>query len=479
VEPIVLQIPDSLKSIVAPLESLIRLLSEQIAASSAASPAGFAPFERALSERTAELERSAYVPVLAALDVDTHEVRIGGVLHRRVGRFAAPFRTLAGEVSITRSLFRPSGAGSSPTVDVVALRAGTLGERWLPHAASAMAFLGQQGTSREAVQTAAQLGRLPYPRASFETILHGVGAQWARDHADVEQALIEAYEVPAAARSVSVSLDRVSVRMEEPRKRGPGRPPKGGPKRLIVCAWRMAYCATVTLHDEKGEALHTIRYGRMPQGDATKLVESLCDDVMAMLRARPELRVALLCDGASEMWNLLSAQINDTTLKTKVWELVDYWHTAEKLGRAAQARHPESAAEGSKLLARWKTLLLERPDGAERIAAEIASWDVPTPPKDTSCPLHDARTYLAHHASRMLYAQARAAGLPIGSGNVEATCKCLVEVRMKRPGARWHEDTGEHVLQLRALALSDRWSPALSRLLAVNDVVIEPVTLAA
>ena len=131
------------------------------------------------------------------------------------------------------------------------------------------------------------------------------------------------------------------------------------------------------------------------------------------------------------------------------------------------------------MLARWKTLLLERPDGAERIAAEIASWDVPTPPKDTSCPLHDARTYLAHHASRMLYAQARAAGLPIGSGNVEATCKCLVEVRMKRPGARWHEDTGEHVLQLRALALSDRWSPALSRLLAVNDVVIEPVTLAA
>ena len=66
-EPIVLQIPDSLKSIVAPLESLIRLLSEQIVASSAASPTGLAPFERALSEHTAELERSAYVPVLAAL----------------------------------------------------------------------------------------------------------------------------------------------------------------------------------------------------------------------------------------------------------------------------------------------------------------------------------------------------------------------------------------------------------------------------
>ena len=39
-EPIVLQIPDSLKSIVAPLESVIRILSEQIAASSGASPGG-------------------------------------------------------------------------------------------------------------------------------------------------------------------------------------------------------------------------------------------------------------------------------------------------------------------------------------------------------------------------------------------------------------------------------------------------------
>ena len=36
-------------------------------------------------------------------------------------------------------------------------------------------------------------------------------------------------------------------------------------------------------------------------------------------------------------------------------------------------------------------------------------------------------------------------------------------VRMKRPGARWKHTTGDEVLQLRALQLSDRWAPAVQR----------------
>jgi hypothetical protein len=317
----------------------------------------------------------------------------------------------------------------------------------------------QKGTSREAEATALEYGLLPYSRSSFETVAHLVGALAVACHQDIEDVLIDAYEVPQEARSVSVSLDRVSVAMEEPRDRPVGRPPKRAPKNPIARNFRMAYCGTVTIHDENGEALHTIRYGAMPGGDIIGLRDRLVADVATLVSKRRDLKLQLLCDGAPEMWNLLEEGFTEERFGSEIHRLVDLYHLTEKLGAAARIIESDSDA----LLKRWKMMLLNKSSAAKDILGELIDSGMDEGSGEGH-PVHASITYLQSHyenADRMNYARARRIGLPLGSGNVEATCKSLFEMRLKRCGARWKNETGQHIVQLRSLALSDRWGPAV------------------
>jgi hypothetical protein len=458
-----LEIPDALKGMVPTLKALVDEAQAQVESGRTGGPVDYEAFERRLREKVAAVERSAHEAALSSLDIDAPKVLINGVLHARVGRHETTYMTQAGGVVLLRTLYRQAGQRNARALDPISLKVGMIEDVWLPGAARAMAHLLQQGTSREAEATAVQLGRLPYSRSSFERVGHAVGKRYVGQHQAVEHALIEAFEVPPEALSISVSLDRVSVPMEEPRPRPVGRPRKDAPKRPVSRVYRMAYCGTVTLHDAEGEALHTIRYGTMPNGDPKALCTGMADDVLALRAHRPEMHVSLLCDGAVEMWNLLDAEFDAATFgpaSVVVHRRIDFWHVIEKLGAAARVIFGEGDA--SKNVTRWKLSLLNRSGAPADILAElVASGKEQSDTRDADCPVHDAITYLTNNADRMDYASARKLGLPIGSGNVEATCKSLVTLRMKRAGARWKTDTGEHIIHLRALALSDRWDDAM------------------
>ena len=220
----------------------------------------------------------------------------------------------------------------------------------------------------------------------------------------------------------------------------------------------MAYCGTVTLHDQQGAALHTIRYGCMPEGDVLGMRDRLVLDTAALLSQQP-LELTLLCDGAPEMWGLLDEWFTPEHFGDPIHRLVDLPHVLEKLGAAARVLDGAAPAR----LQRWKLALLNRPTAATDILAELVASGMDEGPGDDH-PVHAAITYLQSNsetADRMDYARPRRLGLPLGSGNVEATCKSLFELRLKRCGSRWKTESGQHIVQLRALALSDRWGPAV------------------
>ncbi len=456
---IVLEMPEELKAVGEAVEAMVAQITAAWRRTDGGQAVAYGEIEAQLAAGAAAIERAGHQAVLQGLDVAQPRVRIDGQAYAAVGRYAATYYTLAGPVEVTRTLYRAVGDRNAKTVNAVSLRAGAVDEVWLPGVAQAMGYLLQQGTAREAAATARVMGRMPYARTSFERVGHAVSAQYLGRQAAIEAELSEAYELPSAAVSVSVALDRVSLPMEEAVAQAKGDPAAEQPARRVVRQFRMAYCATITLHDGEGQALHTLRYGRMPQGDIEQLCAGLAAEVRTLLRKRPTLHVVLLADGAPELWTRLDHALNRKTLGVAVSRLVDFWHLLEKLGKAAKVLHGEARA--STVLQTWRLQLLNRVQTLGEIWAELHRSGQQNTVVGASRPVHEAITYLENHRLEMNYAAARKRGLPVGSGNVEATCKSLVALRMKRPGARWKEATGGQVLQLRALALSDRWDSAL------------------
>ena len=212
---IVLDVPEQFMGLVDIWRETLESMTATLDRTGGGKAVDYAEIEQETAEQCRKSEREAHRVILGALDIDVPTIVIGGVRYHRVGRCEAPYHTRAGSVSVERSLYRQAGTrGGQPeakVVDAVSVRTGVVGDGWLPHTARVMSHEVQKGTSREAEATALEYGLLPYSRSSFERVAHLVGALAVADHQDIEDVLIDAYEIPQQARSVSVSLDRVSV----------------------------------------------------------------------------------------------------------------------------------------------------------------------------------------------------------------------------------------------------------------------------
>jgi hypothetical protein len=160
---------------------------------------------------------------------------------------------------------------------------------------------------------------------------------------------------------------------------------------------------------------------------------------LARLRA-----VVVLGAGAAWIWHLAAEHFGERT------EIVDFYHASEHLWTLAHAPNGTgNAGAAAGATPRLKTLREE--GGAARLQA---LQGVRPPTAEAKEGLRRERGYFRTPVARLAYPTFVAQGLPIGSGAVESAAKHLVQLRLKRPGARWSPTGAQALLTLIAYLAS-------------------------
>ena len=214
----------------------------------------------------------------------------------------------------------------------------------------------------------------------------------------------------------------------------------------------MAYVGTVTLHDAEGHELVSRRYTALPHEGPEVIVKRIMADVRAYRDQRPDLHLAVLQDGAPELWNAVRPALS---VVTKTWdEAIDRFHLEERLGEALGLL-PIDSTERRRLWEAWTQRLDQDDDAIDAIESTLRAWHGKLAPAAAG-KLWEHLVYLRNNKDRMRYASLLRKGLPVGSGITEAACKSVVGQRTAGSGQRWHDEGLAAALTLRALHRSER-----------------------
>lgn len=157
----------------------------------------------------------------------------------------------------------------------------------------------------------------------------------------------------------------------------------------------------------------------------------------------------LHCVGDGARWIATQARVQFAGQATY---LVDFYHVSEYLAAAGQAITRSAATEwlhrqqANLKAGRVVAVLSEL--AAHREAAEVA---------EAEAAVRRCERYLKERVEYLDYKGARAAGLPIGSGEIESGHRTVVQARLKLSGAWWKADNAEKMLALRTCRANQEW----------------------
>ena len=132
--------------------------------------------------------------------------------------------------------------------------------------------------------------------------------------------------------------------------------------------------------------------------------------------------------------------------------LIDFYHVSEYLGAAAlKIAGPRKA--GRWLKKQKARLMLGQ---ARKILRTLEPHREVRGMAET--PVEDAARYLRQRLEHLHYAQARQAGWPIGSGEIESAHRHVIQQRLKLAGAWWKQTNAQVMLGLRVARANHCWN---------------------
>lgn len=159
--------------------------------------------------------------------------------------------------------------------------------------------------------------------------------------------------------------------------------------------------------------------------------------------------LSVLGDGAAWVWELAADHFRGAAC------VLDFWHAAEHLAAAGRAALGEGAALQAWLAEAKRLLAADGYAGAVEALARPLAGAAARRRLDGAA--GEALNYFAGQRERLGYAARLRRGQAIGSGAVEGAIKQLLNIRMKRTGARWRVDRVGPFVELIALADGPEW----------------------
>ena len=154
-----------------------------------------------------------------------------------------------------------------------------------------------------------------------------------------------------------------------------------------------------------------------------------------------------LGDGASWITNQV-----DLRFGTQAKYLVDFSHLCEYLSAAADVVAGQDKDAWMEEKKNW--LKNNRwPDVLETLRPHLENETV----SNTDAPVRACCRYIANRPNFLDYKEALAAGLPIGSGEIESAHSYVIQIRLKIAGAWWKMENVARMIALRVMRINGHW----------------------